>query len=385
MSALFARFGRCALVFIACITMLGLGGCGGTTSKDISGYFPNVVVIGLTTTITVNGNNFGREDGASFKQGTTTVATTSIQGVSYTQLNVTVPTLKPGVYTLVLTDSRDDTSAAVGPITVVQPVTPTITALSPNLGSSSGDTRVTVTGTGFSLASKVKFGTVDGDDLKVISDSSLQITSPAGTGMVQVAVIALGGTSAATNQDLFTYTTAPTIPSIADVSPNTGPTAGGTSVEITGSGFTGTEKVSFGSVLATNVVVVSDNEVTATSPAGTNTVDVVVENALGSSTKTSADKFTYAAPAAPTITSVSPSNQGGGTPVLTTITGTGFSGATALAYQNGTGSVSGAFAVISDTEIQCTPSASFLGVYDIRITTASGTSAITTADKISFF
>ena len=45
-------------------------------------------------------------------------------------------------------------------------------------------------------------------------------------------------------------------------------TAGGTSVRVTGSGFTGATAVAFGSAPGSEVVVVSDSEITVTSPPG---------------------------------------------------------------------------------------------------------------------
>ena len=65
-------------------------------------------------------------------------------------------------------------------------------------------------------------------------------------------------------------------------------------VTITGTGFTGATAVDFGGTnAATNVQVVSATEITATSPAGTGTVDVTVTTAGGTSTTSSADQFTY--------------------------------------------------------------------------------------------
>ncbi len=49
--------------------------------------------------------------------------------------------------------------------------------------------------------------------------------------------------------------------------------------------------VKFGDTAATDVTVVSDTEVTVTTPAGTGTVDVVVTTSGGSDTL--ADGFTY--------------------------------------------------------------------------------------------
>ena len=80
-----------------------------------------------------------------------------------------------------------------------------------------------------------------------------------------------GGTSATSSSDQFSYA-----PVVAGISPASGPTTGGTTVTITGAGFTGATAVDFGTVAASTFTVVSDSEITATSPAGTGTVDVTV-------------------------------------------------------------------------------------------------------------
>jgi len=95
-------------------------------------------------------------------------------------------------------------------------------------------------------------------------------------------------------------------PTVNGVSPNTGPVAGGTTVTVTGSGFTSgcggvnPTSVTFGGATAgiLGTPLPTDSQVTVTSPAsplpspGTGTVDVVV-SCSGSSAVTSLDKFTY--------------------------------------------------------------------------------------------
>jgi hypothetical protein len=58
----------------------------------------------------------------------------------------------------------------------------------------------------------------------------------------------------------------PSSVSITNVSPNSGPAAGGTTVTITGTNFTGTTQVWFGGVLGTNLTVSSDTSITITTP-----------------------------------------------------------------------------------------------------------------------
>ena len=74
--------------------------------------------------------------------------------------------------------------------------------------------------------------------------------TPSGTGTVYVRVTTAGGTSATSAADQYTYVAVPTITSL---SPTSGPAAGGTSVIITGTGFTGATAVTFGATPATEI------------------------------------------------------------------------------------------------------------------------------------
>ena len=73
---------------------------------------------------------------------------------------------------------------------------PMVTGISPAFGPAAGGTAVTITGTGFTDASSVHFGTTPATDLDVVSDTSITVDSPAGTGTVDVTVTTPGGTSA---------------------------------------------------------------------------------------------------------------------------------------------------------------------------------------------
>ena len=94
-----------------------------------------------------------------------------------------------------------------------------------------------------------------------------------------------------------------------------GSDAGGSTVSLTGSGFSGATAVDFGSTPATSFTVNSNTSITAVAPPGTDgTVDVTVVNGGATSATSSADQFTYSpsgAPDTPTGISVVP---GDGTP-----------------------------------------------------------------------
>ncbi|NCU11270.1 MAG: autotransporter domain-containing protein, partial [Sphingomonadaceae bacterium] len=96
---------------------------------------------------------------------------------------------------------------------------------------------------------------------------------------------------------------APPAPAVTALSPASGPEAGGTAVTITGTNFTGTSAVTFGAAAAPSFTVNSATSITATSPAGTGTVNVRVTTGGGTSATAAANQFTYAAAAlAPSVT-----------------------------------------------------------------------------------
>ncbi|MGH9070277.1 MAG: cell wall-binding repeat-containing protein [Acidimicrobiales bacterium] len=78
-------------------------------------------------------------------------------------------------------------------------------------------------------------------------------------------------------------------PSVTSVSPSVGATSGGTAVTITGTGFRGATGVSFNGTPGTNVVVVSPTQITAESPAGTGSGDLIVTTPGGTSQPTTAN------------------------------------------------------------------------------------------------
>lgn len=136
-----------------------------------------------------------------------------------------------------------DTSASptllesVSDIFTVDAATPTITNITPAIGTTMGGTEVTITGTNFANVTTVTFDGIDA--LQVIFDSDTQIraitpqSSPSGsTGAVDV-VVANPGPKTATEVGGFTYAA----PTVTNINPNSGSTAGGNSATITGTYF----------------------------------------------------------------------------------------------------------------------------------------------------
>lgn len=165
---------------------------------------------------------------------------------------------------------------------------PTVTGISPATGTPSGGTAVTITGTGFIGSLTVDFGTTAATVVDS-TQSQIDVTSPAGAGVVDVTVTTAAGTSTTSSADQFTYGL-----SVTGISPSSGPDTGGTSVSIAGSGFTGATAVKFGTTAATKFTYKSPTSITATAPPGTGVVDVTVTTPSGGTSATSpADQFTY--------------------------------------------------------------------------------------------
>jgi len=80
---------------------------------------------------------------------------------------------------------------------------------------------------------------------------------------------------------------------VSSVSPNSGLTAGGTAVTITGTNFAAGATVKFGAAAATNVVVVNSTTITATTPAGSAGAVTVTVTIPGPQTGSLANGFTY--------------------------------------------------------------------------------------------
>jgi len=297
----------------------------------------------------------------------------SPSGTSGNTVDITVVT--PGGTSAVTTSDRFAFTA---------PLAPSITAVGPSTGPASGGTAVYLSGTGFSGATAVNFGTT-AVGFQVNNGSVIIATSPAGTSgaTVDVRVVGPGGTSAITVNDQFTYTAAvpPQVPTVSAVSPNSGPSAGGTVVYITGTNFTSVTMVRFGGVSASSYTI-GASLIQATSPSGTagTAVDVTVTTAGGTSATSLADKFTYAAAIAPTVTGTSPTTGPAAGATTVYLTGSGFTGLTAVNFGS---NLATGIAALSDTLAQATSPAG-TGTVHVTVTAPGGTSTTSASDQFVY-
>ena len=225
------------------VTVTTPGGTSPTVSGDVYKYVPSVTSVSPTsgpttggTTVTINGTGFTGATGVSFGG-----KAASFVVKSSNQISATAPPGAAGTVDIAVTTAGGTSATSTNDqYTYVTP--PAVTLVSPSSGPAAGSTSVTITGTNFTGATAVSFGGTAASKYTVTSATSITATSPAGSGAVDVTVtIPGGGTSATNSSDVFKY-----VPSITSVSPASGPTAGGTSVTINGTGFTGATAVSFG-------------------------------------------------------------------------------------------------------------------------------------------
>jgi hypothetical protein len=310
-------------------------------------------------------------------------------GTTLSELAVVAPSAAGAVSVTSTSTGKVDVTADVlgyvlaGTSTPPPPGAPTVTGLSPASGPAAGATPVTITGTNFTGATAVKFGTTAAT-FSVTNATTIAATVPAGTGTVDVTVTTSGGTSTTSAADKYTYVAAPPpAPTVTGLSPVSGTSSGGTAVTVTGTNLTGATAVKFGTTAAT-FSVTNATTIAATAPAGTGTVDVTVTTSGGTSTTNTADRYTYVTtppppPPAPTVTGLNPTSgsTAGGTPV--TITGANFTGATTVKF----GATSISFTVTNATTIVCTSPAG-TGTVDVTVTTSGGTSTTNAADAFTY-
>lgn len=245
------------------------------------------------------------------------------------------------------------------------PPAPVLTSILPQRGAPEGGTSVVLTGTNLNGATEVAFGSVAAASFTVNSSTQVTAVSPAGTGSVNVTVTTAGGRS---NGLPFAYGNAPVI---TGITPAFGLAAGGETVTITGSVFTGASSVTFGGTAASAFTVDSDSQITVTTPAhAAGTVEVVVTTSVAAS---NGFNFTYGE--APTVTSIAPAqgSTAGGTVV--TLTGTNLTSATQVSFDTTTVTT---ITVVDDEHITVATPAHAAGDVSVTVTTPFGTSTAVT-------
>jgi len=270
------------------------------TSLKYQYFYPPVIVTSFTPTtaagetlVTITGQNFSNVVSVSF--GGVLAAGFSV--VSNTTITATVGSGASGSVRVVTQTGH----GSLAGFNFIPP--PVITSFAP-LSAAAGTT-VTITGTGFTNVTQVKFGGVSASSFAVVSPTTITAVVPSGPSG-SVSVTTAGGTGSMNG-----YSSLPTIISFSPVKGTQG-----TIMKIIGTSFPEVNSVTIGGVAVQSFIIPATDTIVAIVSAGATGLVNVAKPAGGSSM----GSFTWFP--APTITSFTPASGQIGTTV--TITGTNF-------------------------------------------------------------
>ena len=219
------------------------------------------------TNITITGTFF--RTGATVRVGSNACQSVTVQ-TGGTAITCTTPTGSSGPVVVTVTNPDGQTGVLNNAFTYLAPVPPpTVTGVSPAFGPVTGGTQVTILGTNFQAGASVRFGTVNAVAANVISPSAIVVTIPGQTAPGSLNVTVTNPDSQfATLANGFSYFQPADLPAITVVSltPNQGPTAGGTVVFISGRGFKAGATVRFDTSNGTNVLYLGPSALQVTTP-----------------------------------------------------------------------------------------------------------------------
>ncbi|MEI6574258.1 MAG: autotransporter domain-containing protein, partial [Alphaproteobacteria bacterium] len=293
------------------ITIVGVGSTILTATQVASGNYASAIT---TATLTVTAPptptlTFSTPSSDSVSIGNTlsNVATSTLSGGSYGL--ITYSSAAPAVATVdattglvtavsVGTSVITATQAAVIGVNqaATQTYTVTVTLVSQTITISIASSSIrigattTATTSGGTGTGAITYSSQNAAIATVHSTSGLVTGVSAGT--ITITATKAADTTYAAATASVSLTVESDAPTLTSISPSSGPTAGGTSVTLTGTNFTGATGVTIGGRSATSVVVVSSTTITAVTPSGSaGTASVVVTNTSGSNSANS--YFTY--------------------------------------------------------------------------------------------
>lgn len=272
-------------------------------TPTVSGIAPTTGSTSGGTAVTITGTNF--EAGARVVLGDQIYRDGQPGGctvVDATTITLTtLPTLV-GTHDVVVLDATGVEGRAVSAFTAA--ALPTIDTVFPPSGDSLGGTEVILTGTNFAAGATVRIDGITQSNVTFDGPTRILVDTDAGVpgGPYTLEVENPGGALA---NALFTYV-AQADPAPVAATPDSGPTAGGDTITITGADFPADTQVTFGvdpdtgagGVPAASVTVVDANTLTVETPAhGAGTVAVLVSDASSGQAGVISAGFTFSAPA----------------------------------------------------------------------------------------
>ncbi len=305
------------------------------------------------TTVTLTGTNLLGATAVRFGA----VNATSFTAVSATQITAVAPAGSGAAQVTVSGPGGTSNGVSYAYVVVAVPV---LTAVSPGQGPVGGGNTVTLSGSGLTGVTAVTFGSTPALSFTVVSATQITAVAPPGAaGPVQITVTGPGGTS---NGVTYFYVGVPTL---TGASPAQGPTAGGTTVTLTGTNLLGATAVRFGAVNATSFTVVSATQITAVAPSGSGTVQITVVTPGGTSNGVS---YTYVP--TPVLTSLSPTQGPLGAGTTVTLFGSGLTATGSVVF----GSTPASFTVVSDTWVTAIAPSGPAGPVNVHVITVGGSS-----------
>lgn len=226
------------------------------TGPSMASIFPTVGPEVGGTGVSVRGAGF--DPGATVAFGGT--AATQVVVLSDTLLLAMTPSSIPRTVDVRVTNPGNLSATLPGAFAYTPGAfaadPPILAAIEPATGPTNGGTRVLLSGQGFADGGLLLFGEQEVRSATVIDETTITATVPAGaSGVVDVVWFNPDG-QVSVRRGGFTYAdplVAP--PTIAGLTPNSAPEAGGTPVIVAGTNFTAGSNVFFGNVPGTDVVV----------------------------------------------------------------------------------------------------------------------------------
>ncbi|MBI1861918.1 MAG: IPT/TIG domain-containing protein, partial [Deltaproteobacteria bacterium] len=263
--------------------------------------------------------------GAHFVTGVTVTVDenncTPVTMISATQIQCPTPAVTGPTVDMVVKNPDGQQATASGAITVdLPPAFANANALTPTHGPASGGTALTLTGSRFSVGAAVKLGNLACTGVSVVSPTQITCTTPPNmpSGPTDVIVKNADG-QIATLSGGFTVD-AP--PSVTSVSPNHGPSGGGTTLTFAGNGFVNGTRIFFGAVECPGVVYESSTQVTCVLPALTAGLFAVKATNPDGQFTTLTGGFTADPP--PILISTTPNNGPSSASIIITLAGSNF-------------------------------------------------------------
>jgi hypothetical protein len=349
----------------------------------VSGVAPATILNDVATPITLTGIGFTSSTGLRLNDAKQTPLT-NVQVLGDGTIIGTLPAgVVAGTYDLVFT-KPSGAQTAQGLKLTVSPGVSIVAAATPTLLANGAPTPITLTGSGFTGATAVTLDTEPATlltNLVVQNDGSLTATVPAQVtpGVYNVKVTTDRGTNTTSTPKLTVVVAGQAY--ISAVAPASILNSAATPITLTGIGFTGVTGLRLNDpnqTPLTNVQVLNDGTITGTLPIGVRpgAWDVVV---LRPGAQTAQGQKLTVSPGISIVSGATPTLLANGNPTPITLTGSGFTGATAVTLDTVPPTALTNVVVNHDGSLTATvPAGATPGTYNVKVTTGRGTNATST-------